>query len=170
MAGQLCPHKTQLMVVSKTKHDLRKTFNKTAMASQQEIKILGVTYDSKLTFRTHIEQLARTAAGKLPFLRRISLLLDQRGRELFYKTQIRSPLEYSCFAWGGASFTHLETLDKVQRRAKRLIWDTQPGRRTSMDTLQHRQDVAGLSILYNSGSQTGGHGPLGGHIAECRGP
>lgn len=49
---------------------------------------------------------------------------------------------------GGASFTHLETLDKVQRRAKRLIWDTQPGRRTSMDTLQHRQDVAGLSTLY----------------------
>ncbi|MPC30948.1 hypothetical protein E2C01_024220 [Portunus trituberculatus] len=47
---------------------------------------LGVTYDSKMTFRTHIAQLARTAAGKLASLRRISWFLDTRGRDLFYKS------------------------------------------------------------------------------------
>lgn len=97
------PHKTQLLLGSRTKHDLRPTFNKTTLAPQQEIKILGVTYDSKLTFRTQIEQLARTAAGKLASLRRISWLLDERDREMLYKAQIRSSLEYSCLAWGGCS-------------------------------------------------------------------
>ncbi|XP_050706369.1 uncharacterized protein LOC126991705 [Eriocheir sinensis] len=69
--------------------------------TQQEAKILGVIYDSTLTFRPHTEQLARTAAGKLASLRRISRLLGQRGRELLYKVQIRSSLEHSCLVLGG---------------------------------------------------------------------
>ncbi|MPC79423.1 hypothetical protein E2C01_073951 [Portunus trituberculatus] len=40
------------------------------------MKILVVTYDCKLTFRTHIMQLVRIAASKLASLRRISLFLN----------------------------------------------------------------------------------------------
>ncbi|MPC84792.1 hypothetical protein E2C01_079542 [Portunus trituberculatus] len=89
------------------------------------MKILRVTYDSRLTFRTHIKQLARTVAGKLASFRRISWLLDARGRELLYKSHVRSSLKYSCLTWVGAASSHLGLLDKIQRRAERIIWDGQ---------------------------------------------
>ena len=123
------------------------------------MQILGVTYDSKLTFLAHLTHLARAAAGKLTCLRRISWLLDSRGRELLYKSQIRSTLEYSCLAWGGAASSHLALLDKVQRRAQRLIQEILPEQHAdqhSLQSLQHRRDVAGLCTLYK--------------VQECRAP
>lgn len=144
----LAPHKTQLLLVSRTDSHIHLIFNGTTLTQQQEINILGVTYDSKLTFRSHISQLARTAAGKLASLRRISWLLDCKGRQLLYKAQIRSTLEYACLAWGGAAPSHLSTLDKIQRRAARIIWEDEREPRTPLDSLQHRRDVAGLTTLY----------------------
>ena len=109
---------------------------------------MGVTYDNKLTFKSHISQLARTAGGKLTSLRRISWLLDCRGRELLYKAQVRSSLEYSCLAFGGAASSHLSKLDGVQRRAEKIICDHHPEQSGSLQTLRHRRDVAGLTTLY----------------------
>lgn len=56
-------HKMQLMVVSRTQHN--------------------VTYDTKLTFKTHIQQ-DRKTSRKLASFGRISWLLDTRGRDVLY--------------------------------------------------------------------------------------
>ncbi|KAK3869652.1 hypothetical protein Pcinc_025056 [Petrolisthes cinctipes] len=144
------PHKTQLLVVSRTRHDIRLFFNGAFLTPSRELKILGVTYDDKLTFKPHIMQLARTAAGQLASLRRISWLLDNRGRELLYKAQIRSSLEYSCLTWGGAAPSHIAVLDKVQRRAERIIWDGQQRQPGALQCLQHRRDVAGLTTFFKA--------------------
>ena len=101
------------------------------------MKILGISYDSKLTFRTHIIQLDRIAAGKLAFLRRTSWLLHSKGRKLLYKSQVRSLLLYSCLVWGGAAASHLAILDKFQYRAKRIIWDGHPEQQMVLHNLQH---------------------------------
>ncbi|KAK3883412.1 hypothetical protein Pcinc_012246 [Petrolisthes cinctipes] len=66
------PHKTKLLVVSRTRHDIRLFFDGAFLTTSRELKILGVNYDDKLTFKPHIMQLARTAAGQLASLRRIS--------------------------------------------------------------------------------------------------
>ena len=154
------PQKTQLMVVSRTSTDIRLCFNGATLVPQADLLILGVTYDTKLTFQAHIEQLTRAAAGKLACLRRMSWLLDIRGRELLYKAQIRSPMEYSCLAWGGAASSHLTLLDKIQRRAERLIREgpsqQEIGRRC-LHSLQHRRDVAGLATLYKIQEQRAPH-------------
>ncbi|KAK4324575.1 hypothetical protein Pmani_004786 [Petrolisthes manimaculis] len=144
------PHKTHLIVVSRTRHDIRLFFDGAFLAPSKELKILGVTYDDKLTFKPHIMQLARTAAGQLASLRRISWLLDNRRRELLYKAQIRSTLEYSCLAWGGAAPSHIAVLDKVQRRAERIIWDGQQRQPGALQCLQHRRDVAGLTTFFKA--------------------
>ncbi|XP_045106831.1 uncharacterized protein LOC123501859 [Portunus trituberculatus] len=110
--------------------------------------VLGVTYDSALTFRHHIERLAREASGKLASLRRMSWLLDDKGLEILYKAQVRSSLEYSCLAWGGAASRHLSLLDRVQARAVRLIKDSGARNEPKLHSLQHRRDVAGLAVMY----------------------
>ncbi|MPC94566.1 hypothetical protein E2C01_089740 [Portunus trituberculatus] len=79
------------------------------------MEVLVVTYDSALTFRHHIERLAREASGKLASFRRMSWFLDDKGLEFLYKAQVRSSLEYSCLAWGGAASRHLSLMDRGYR-------------------------------------------------------
>ncbi|XP_045105076.1 uncharacterized protein LOC123500423 [Portunus trituberculatus] len=127
---------------------LQLNFSGETLTPQDEVEVLGVTYDRELTFRTHIERLAREASGKLASLRRISWLLDSEGLELLYKAQVRSSLEYASLAWGGAARTHLALLDKVQERAARLIKGNNTGQEPCLHTLQHRRDVAGITVMY----------------------
>ncbi|KAG0727766.1 Calcitonin gene-related peptide type 1 receptor [Chionoecetes opilio] len=78
----------------------------------------------------------------------MSWLLDGRGLEILYKTQVRSSLEYACLAWGGAANKHLAFLDKVQARAVRIIKDNNAGQEPHLTTLQHQRDVAGLTVVF----------------------
>ena len=150
------PHKTQLLCVSRTGIAPSLTFNGKTLTPQEEVEVLGVTYDCRMSFGTHIERLAREASGKLASLRRISWLLDSKGLEILYKAQIRSTLEYACLTWGGASSSHLSLLDRVQARAVRLIRDKTEWV-PQLHTLQHRRDVAGLTVLYKVQQLCVGH-------------
>ena len=107
--------------------------------------ILGLVYDKALTFQQHIVMISKKAAGKIAALRRISWLVEEKDLETLYKAQIRSAMEFAPLAWGGASPTHLALLDKVQRRAERVIHGEQPSR---LQPLQQRRDVAGLSAMF----------------------
>ena len=144
---KFAPHKTQLLLVSRSRATLRLNFNGATLAPQEEVEVLGVTYDRGMTFKSHIERLAREASGKLASLRRMSWLLDGKGLELLYKSQVRSSLEFSCLAFGGAANKHLALLDKVQNRAARLIMSA-AGEEPHLHTLQHRRDVAGLTVMF----------------------
>ncbi|MPC32059.1 hypothetical protein E2C01_025362 [Portunus trituberculatus] len=144
--------------VGPNEHDIRPTLNGAQLMPQPELQILGVTFDSKLTYQTHIRQLTRASARKLACLLRMAGLLDSKGLELLYKAEIRSSLEYSCLAWGGAAPSHLAVLDKIQRRAERLIKDGLPEQQAaslySLHSLQHRRDGAGLATLYHGHTPT----------------
>ena len=139
---------TQLMIVSRSCTSPGLNFSGDTLTPRDEMEVLGVTYDRKLTFSSHIERLARQASGKLASLRRMSWLLDARGLEVLYKAQVRSSLEYACLAWGGAANKHLGLLDKVQDRAARLISDNNVGPVPHLHALQHRRDVAGLTVVF----------------------
>ena len=145
---KFAPAKTKLLSVSRICAAPCLTFEGKTLTPEDEVEVLGVTYDRRLIFRTHIERLAREASGKLASLRRISWLLDSKGLEILYKAQVRSSLEYACLAWGGAASKHLALLDKVQDRAERLIKNSGGGQEPKLHTLQHRRDVAGLTVMY----------------------
>ncbi|KAG0716842.1 hypothetical protein GWK47_008674 [Chionoecetes opilio] len=82
----------------------------------------------------------------------MSWLLDGRGLEILCKVilllQVRSFLEYACLAWGGAANKQLILLNKVQARAVRIIEDNNAGQEPHLTTLQHRRDVAGLTVEF----------------------
>ncbi|MPC92105.1 hypothetical protein E2C01_087176 [Portunus trituberculatus] len=68
-------------------------------------------------------------------------LLDRKEREPLYKAEIRSSLEYSCLAWGGAAPSNPAVLDKIERRAERQISEGLPEQQAaslhSLHSLQH---------------------------------
>jgi len=86
------------MVIERSESDIQVNFNGNTVRSRQRIEILETVFNKKLTFKSHIESLARRASQKLASFRRISWLLDDKGKELLYKAQIRSVLDYSCLS------------------------------------------------------------------------
>ena len=135
------------MGITRTLPNIKLLFDGKALQPQDEIEILGVSYDKKLTFKTHIENIVRKASRKITSLRRISWLLDAKGRVL-YKAQIRSVMEYAPLTWGGAAKKHLDLPDKVQARAISIISGEDPRIPGNLQSLQHRRDVAGLTVMF----------------------
>ena len=154
---RFAPEKTQAMVITRSPNDAI-LLDKKLKLGQDYIKInnslsiLGVEFDSKLTFENHIKELAHRASIKVTALRRIKHLLDAKGLQTLYKAQVRSHLEYAPLTWMSCPRSHLSLLDKVQRRAERLITSVcQRGEAvTVLDTLKHRRQVASLTVFHKA--------------------
>ena len=181
--------KTQAIVISRSKEDARRMegrlkFGNDTLTVQDSVNILGVEVDSQLSFARHLESVARKASLRVTLLRRVQHLLDADGLLTLYKAQVRPIMEYCPLAWMSSAQGHLSLLDKVQRRAERLIRgarDQQQQRQRqpqqhqqqqqqrqqpsgSLDSLAHRRRVGALTVLHKAQVQ---HTP---HLAALRVP
>lgn len=150
---KFAPEKTQAMVISRSPEastaisDLLK-MNDESLQLQDHISILGVDFDKELRFDKHIRKICQTASLKVTTLRRMATALDPKGLLTLYNAQIRPYLEYSALTWMSSAPTHLNKLDKIQRRVLRLAQN--PNQPRHVDLLEHRRDVAALTVLHKS--------------------
>ena len=107
---------------------------------------LGLCISSNLTWKPHINSIAKHASQKLGFLSRARGYFSPSQLLTVYKSQIRPSLEYCSHVWGGAPKSSLHLLDRVQSKAIRLI--NNPNLTSSLQSLSHRRLVADLSIFY----------------------
>lgn len=153
---KFAPEKTQAMCISRSPGDARALqdqikFDNDTLTMGTDMDILGVVFDCKLNFELHIKKIAHTASQKITSLRRMRHLLDAEGMQTLYKAQIRSILEYSSLAWMSSPRTHLTILDKVQRRAEKLISSANHEESTiCLDTLEHRRRVASVTVMHKA--------------------
>ena len=113
------------------------------MPEVEELKLLGVTFDRQLAFRSHIRQLAVRGAQRLGFLRKASAVLDPKYRAIVYRGFVRPVLEYGMLVWMSAAPTTLARLTAIQRPALHIIGDG-----SYLPSLDIRRTVAGLCFLY----------------------
>ena len=118
-------------------------FNNIPVAEEDEIKLLGVTFDRQLSFRSHLRNVSSKANQRLHFFKKVAPLLNVPGKLVVYKGFVRPTMEYSCLVWMSASDTSLRQLDRVQRRALHLIG---PG--TYLPRRSQRRAVASLCYIY----------------------
>ena len=64
-----------------------------------EVKLLGFLFDSKLTFSSMIDKLARRARTRVAALRRPKPMLDSENLKLMYTMLVRSILEYGSIVY-----------------------------------------------------------------------
>ena len=149
----LAPEKTQLMVISRRPRPPNLQAIKLEgkeLEYSSSINVLGIQFDSKLSFTDHVKELASRSARKFTCLRRVARFLDSRGCTLLYNSQIRSVMEYSPLVWSSCPPSYLRLLDKIQQRVKRLVdskiqLDQPP---VQFQSLQHRRNVSGLCVFY----------------------
>jgi len=118
-------------------------FQGTTVAEVEELKLLGITFDTQLSFTEHVRNLARRGAQRLGFFRKAAAHLSTRHRATVYRGFVRPVLEYGMLVWMGASDTSLARLSAVQRKGLHVI-----GEGSFLPSLAIRRMVAALCFLY----------------------
>ena len=107
-------------------------------------KHLGVTFSETLTWDNHMEAIIKKGAQRIGLLRRYRSRLPPLAVRQLYCACILPTLDYASIAWGGLSSTCPEQLERLQRRAARLISGTPRLSDTPHNIILAR---AGLSTL-----------------------
>ena len=114
--------------------------NGTTLEHVGEIRDLGITLDTKLTFAAHVGNIVSKANRSLGLLIRSfqagvrQSRFDRNALMCAYFSNVRSILEYGSVIWAGAADTHTVRIDRVQH--KFLIWllsNTASGGASSLD-------------------------------------
>jgi len=84
-------------------------------------KDLGIHIDTDLKFRRQAASAAAKASQILGLIRRSFQAIDRVTLPLLFKTLVRPHLEYGCSIWGPFNKADQKAVERVQRRATRLI-------------------------------------------------
>ncbi|RVE45150.1 hypothetical protein evm_010173 [Chilo suppressalis] len=95
----------------------------TTLPLQSNISMLGMEVRSDLNPKDYIETVIKTASRKLGVLNKVRRFFTPDQLCLLYKTQVRSCVEYCSHLWDGSAKYLLDALDRLQRRAIRIIGD-----------------------------------------------
>ena len=108
------------------------SMNGTKLELSKEARLLGITLDSKLTWKPHITRITRKATTALLQCRQIvgkTWGIKPSMMKWIYTAMTRPIMSYACVSWaGGLNKKYLvRKLTKVQRLACRMISSAFPG-------------------------------------------
>ena len=84
-----------------------------------QIKDLGILYDSHLTFKDHIQEKINKAI--IGLIKRNFIHMDSRTFIMFYKALVRPRVEYANSIWFPYKKGDIEAIEKVQKIATKLV-------------------------------------------------
>ena len=97
------------------------TMNGNAVTEVTEEKDLGVTIQSSLKWNKNCAESVSKANKVLGLIRRTFRYLDKNMFLSLYKSLVRPHLEYSIQAWSPHLRKDIDLMEKVQRRATKMI-------------------------------------------------
>ena len=109
-----------------------------ALEEKASLKMLGLTFSSKLDWHSYIVSIAKTASKKVGALICSMKFLSPEVALYLYKSTIQPCMEYCCHVWAGAPSCYLELLDKLQKWICRTAG---PSLAASLEPLTHRRNV-----------------------------
>ena len=84
-------------------------------------KDLGVVVDDKVNFDKHIQQQVNKAISIMGLIRRTYTFLDETSFRYLFQALVRTHLEYAEAVWSPFTKKDIDTIEKVQKRATKLI-------------------------------------------------
>ena len=116
---------------------------------------LGVVFDTKLSFRNHIN-MSINKANRLLGIIRSFCALDDTSFALLYKAIVRPHLEYAATIWNPYKKGNIDDLEKVQRRATKVLQNishlSYPERQAalSLPTLAYRRSRGDMMVSFRN--------------------
>ena len=116
------PNKFQLISFGNT-HKNRSAINVNGVIlnNHTNIKYLGINFDNKLPFSTHVDSIYTKADKLVSALLRMSNSLDHDIKFVIYKSFINCSFMYSQLAWSFCSKTDMSKLEKLQCREQGFV-------------------------------------------------
>ena len=82
---------------------------------------LGITFSRDFKFKSHIHKIVRKANKVLGVISRTFKYLDPDIMRLLYTSLVRPHLDYASNIWNPYLLEDMRTIEKIQRRATKLI-------------------------------------------------
>ena len=121
------PSKFQAIVFSKSNDPIKTDFqiSDKVIKSDKSVELLGITFDYKLNFSTHIDKLCKKTNGPLNALYRLKHYLSKDSKRLALNSFILSNFNYCPLICHFSIFEAQNKFEKVYRRSFQLL-DVKP--------------------------------------------
>jgi len=104
-----------------TAYHINNTDSVSNIQKVDQIKDLGILYDSHLTFQDHIQEKINKAYSMIGLIKRNFIHMDSRTFIMLYKALVRPHVEYANSIWSPYKKGDIEAIEKVQKRATKLV-------------------------------------------------
>ena len=142
---KFAPNKTCSLLIS-LKHDLQSSphpplfLNDSIIPKTSTAQVLGFTFDSLLTWESHIVRMLNHAKQRVSQLYHCCSLLTSQYLCLMYRSWIRPTLEYGNILYSRATLGHVQHLDNLQTQIERTHCST-------FQSLLHRCNAAIIGFV-----------------------
>ena len=122
--------KTHSMLIStKQKHnilqgqneDLKLKIRDNELEVVKKTKYLGLQIDCSLDWKEHIKAISAKVSRAVGFLKHAKSFLPKETLQTLYRGIVEPHFRYCCSVWGCAGSTEINQLQKLQKRAARII-------------------------------------------------
>lgn len=103
---------------------IRFTASRTGDCGAASVRLLGITLDTRLTWKNHTEALSKKLSSAIYAIIRIRQVVGLRGALTAYHALFHSRMSYGLRLWGASC--HAITIFKLQKRAIRAIEQVSP--------------------------------------------
>ena len=120
------PDKFKAIMLTKTDHNtagIRLEISGATMLSINEIDLLGITIDTKLSFDSHITKMCRKASRQLNALKCLGFYIPLDTRKILANSFIISNFNYCPLVWYFSTAKQLQKIEKIQERVLRFLHD-----------------------------------------------
>ena len=113
------PDKSHL-ILSNSNTNLYANIDNHTINNQNEVEVLGITIDNKLTFNKHMSKLCMKASKKLHALMRVANYMNETQRKKVMNSFIYSLFQYCPLVWFFSSRKFNTRINKIHERAMRV--------------------------------------------------
>ena len=103
-----------------TSYCIRNIDSKHTIQKVDSIKDLGILFDTRLSFKDHIQEKINKAYNMIGVLKRNFIHVDCNTFILLYKALVRPHVEYANSVWSPYKKCDIEQIEKIQRRATKV--------------------------------------------------
>ena len=101
--------------------DYNVPINGSSIRQVNEAKLLGVIFDSTLTFQAHIDKICKKISQKLGLLKYLRTILPQDYTKLLFNAIVKPHFEYCDIIWGNCSAGLFDKVYKLQKSAAQIL-------------------------------------------------
>jgi len=121
--------KTTVMIVDTSRGNYKSSswsfkIDNQPITTCQSVKLLGIQLNNTLTWDDQVAKMTTKGSLRLRFLKNLrSFGLSQQELLLYYKSSVRSTIEYSSVVWGpGLTAEQVRDIETIQIRAFQIIY------------------------------------------------